>query len=251
MDEERDIELAEKYVMQHMNSDEAAAFERRMQIEPELQSTVAALQELISALKTADEDQLREMLRKQEEKIITQKHPKTPFRKQFLQIAAVMLVLIGIATILYFSVFTNSPSGEKLAQQYKPSEPGLPVLMDHAAQTDFNDAMNLFRAEEFSKAQAEFAELLKQAPTNDTLLYFSSICNFELHNFSQSEYNLKRVISDTNLVWKEKAEYWLALVLLAEDKKDEAKILLLKIESDKTHLFSKKSADLLKEKYFK
>jgi len=250
-DEERNIELAEKYVMQRMNSDEAAAFERRMKVEPELQNTVDALQELIRALKTADEDQLREMLRKQEEKIITQKPLKTPLRKQLLRIAAVMLVLIGIASILYFSVFTNSPSGEKPAQQYKPSEPGLPVLMDHAAPTDFNEAMNLFRAEEFSKAQTAFAALLKQSPSNDTLLYFSSVCNFELNNFQQAEKYLKRVASDTNSVWKEKAEYWLSLALLAEDKKDESRILLLKIESDKTHLFSKKASELLQEKYFR
>ena len=90
MDEERDIELAEKYVMQHMNSDEAAAFERRMEADPELQNTVAAFQELMSSLKAADKDQLREMLRKQEENINTHKQNKKPFRKYLIRIAALL-----------------------------------------------------------------------------------------------------------------------------------------------------------------
>ena len=251
MDEERDIELAEKYAMQRMDSDEAAAFERRFEAEPELKNTVEALQELMTSLKEADKNQLRVMIRQQEEKIKSHKPHKTPFRKQILRIAAVMLVLIGITTILYFTAFTNSSSGEKLAHQYKPSEPGLPVLMDHASPADFNEAMNLFRAEEYSQAQTAFTSLLKQAPTNDTLLYFSSVCNFELNNFQQAEKYLKHVALDTKSVWKEKANYWLALTLLAEDKKDEARNLLLKIESDKTLIFSKKASKLLQEKYFR
>lgn len=250
-DEERDIELAEKYVMQRMNSDEAAAFERRMEADPELQNTVSAFQELMSSLKAADKDQLREMLRKQEENINTHKQNKKPFRKYLIRIAALLLILIGAASILYFTVFRNNSSNEKLALQYKPTEPGLPVLMDKSEPADINEAMNLFRAEEFSKAQSAFAALLKQAPTNDTLLYFISVCHFELNNFPQAESYLKRVVSDSNPVWKEKAEYWLSLALLAEDKKDESRTILLKIESDKTHLFSKKASELLREKYFR
>jgi len=251
MDEERDIELAEKYAIQRMNSDEAAAFERRLEADPELQKTVVAFQELMSSLKAADKNQLSEILRQQEEKINTHKQHKKTFPKILIRIAAFLLILFGAASVMYYTVFRNDSSVEKLAIQYKPTEPGLPVLMDNSESADIDEAMNMFRAEEFQKAQTAFAALLKQAPTNDTLLYFISVCYFELNNFPQAESYFKRVVSDSNPVWKEKAEYWLALALLAEDKKDESRILLLKIESDKTHIFSKKASELLREKYFR
>ncbi|HBG71764.1 MAG: hypothetical protein A2W93_06365 [Bacteroidetes bacterium GWF2_43_63] len=250
MDEEKDIELAESYLLHRMTEQEAAAFEKRMIADEELVTNVEILRTLIDKIKEEDEKNLRSVLKNKEAGFSDKRGNRKPIRRIVFRAAAILILMLALFAILYPSLRSNQSNTIELATKYKPSEPGLPVLMDHTTNINFNEAMNLFRSGDFSAAGRNFNEMLSKKPVNDTLLYFSALCHFETNNYSMAEKNLKKLLLEKESVWNQKAEWWLALTLVAEDKKAEAAISLEKIQNNPHHSFSKSASALLCEEYF-
>lgn len=251
MEEERDIELAESYLLHRMTEQEAAAFEKRIAADEVLSEKVEILRALIDSIKEEDAKTLRAVLKHKEAGVSNKPNNRKPIRRNIFRAAAILILLFGLFAILYPSFHNGQTEVEELASKYKPFEPGLPVLMDHTTNIDFNEAMNLFRSGDFFTAGRNFNELLNNNPSNDTLLYFSALCNFEIKNYTLAEKNLKILLLENESVWKQKAEWWLALTLVAESKKEEAVIILEKIQANPRHAFSKSASALLCEEYFK
>lgn len=249
-DEERDIELTESYLLHRMTDEEATAFEKRLKEEPHLENLVDMLREMISELKSEDSRQLKQELEKKEREMVSHKTAKKPFRSTGLRVAAGIVVLLGLFSLLYYVFYYTGENPEKLALKYKPVEPGLPVLMDNNSEKDKSEAMNIFRSDDFEKAGEMYGRLLEKDPDNDTLLYFKAVCEFEQNNYSGSAKELNKLLQDTTSVWRDKGEWWLALAMIARDNKEEAKQLLLQIQSNKGNEYSGNATELLREKYF-
>jgi hypothetical protein len=250
IDEEKDIELAELYLQHRMTDEEASAFEKRLKKEPYLENLVEMLRKVISELKNDDSRQLKRQLENKEKELSSHKSVKKPFYHAGLRIAAGFIVLLGLFSLCYYAFFNTGENPEKLALKYKPVEPGLPVLMDNTSKKDKSEAMNIFRSDNFEKAGEMYGRLLEKDPYNDTLLYFKAICDFEQNEYTGSETNLNKLLLYTTSVWRDKGGWWLALAMIAQDRKEEARQLLLQIQSNKWNEFSGKASELLREKYF-
>lgn len=251
MEEEKNIELAESYLLHRMTDEEAAAFEQILLIDPEMEHRVETLRSLLAVLKEKDREQLQQRLKIKEAGFRSGKFKKTSTsRIHFFKLAAAVVILIAVFSILFTSFYREKNNVEELTQKYKPIEPGLPVLMDNSDSRQFSDAMSLFQDAKFKESLAVFDPMLAENPTNDTLLFYVSLCNFELENYAVAQNKLEMVLSCENSVWVEKSEWWLALSFLSQNEKAKSRLLLQKIEAEKGHLFNEKAGQLLVEDYF-
>lgn len=241
------IEVIEKYLLGKMTQEEKTLFEKKLSIDSDLKLETEIVSSMIFSIKSNDSNRLREELIKTENEI--QSKNKTKQIPVFLKIAAILLVVF-IPAIYFFLNYIHNQELPKLAVLYKPTEAGLPVLMSSNSDKDFNDAMSLFQAKRYYDARNEFIKISNKKPNNDTLLFFNALCSFELEDFGTAETNFKTVLQFKNSYWKEKSEWWLALSLLSQNKKQEARMILINIQSSENHKFQKDAEKLLSEKPF-
>ncbi len=241
------IEVIEKYLLGKMTQEERTLFEKRLSTDSDLKLETEIVSSIIFSIKSNDSNRLREELFKTENEI--QNKNKTKQIPVFLKIAAILLVAFIPAAYFILNYFNNQEL-PKLAEQYKPTETGLPVLMSNTSDKEFNGAMSLFQAKRYNDARNEFIKISNKKPNNDTLLFFNALCSFELEEFEIAETNLKTILRFKYSYWKEKSEWWLTLSLLSQNKKQEARMILVNIQSSENHKFKKEAEKLLSEKVF-
>jgi len=167
--------------------------------------------------------------------------------KVWLKIAAVLLPLIGIVTLFY--ILSSSPTKtDQLFTQYTVPEIGLPNLMSTASEKQFDEAMAAFKDKAYNEAKQGFEVLLQESPKNDTLNYFIAYSEMKLSHFEKAISHFESVV-DTS-VFKEKADFHLALCNIKMKALKEAKLILQKMGTNSNHSFYSEANEILKEPVF-
>lgn len=161
----------------------------------------------------------------------------------WLKYAAVLLPFLGIG---YFML--NDGSGD-LYNKYYEKEVGLPVTMGVDSAVTFNNAMNAFKDDSYDEAINGFNELLASNPSNDTLHYFLGCSYMETGKIDRAEINYLNI--NENSVFKQKVDYRLALIYIKKEEYDTARMVLVKIETNKNHRYNSEARKILNESPFK
>lgn len=189
-----------------------------------------------------DFNQLASFLQSSELSIdkIVEQHKTAKSNYGWLKVAAVLVPLIGISS--YFLV-NKENKFDNLYSNYYEKELGLPVTLSNENDKVFNEAMNLFRDEDYNSSLQGFRELLLEQPNNDTLHYFIGVCLLEKGNLLEAKNEL--TYNFQNSFFKEKATYHLALVYLKLEQLKESKILLQEISKNENHRYYQQAKALL------
>jgi TolA-binding protein len=206
-------DLINDYLKGNLSIEQVAEVEKRMQQDNLFKKQVALRKLIIEGIHEAYTEELKEKLIAYDIKLAE----KNRFSLNWRVAASVaFLVLCGIAT--YSTFFKAEPA------DFDIYEPGLPNAMGHSNQVQLNNAMSKFKAGDFKSAGIEFQSLLSQNLSNDTLLYFSALCDFRIKNTDMAANKFERIASDSEFY--DKALYRLAITHWSNGRKKDAKILL-------------------------
>lgn len=147
--------------------------------------------------------------------------------KTVFAIAASTILLIGL--FVMYGHFTSNT-----IKKYEPEEIGLPTVLADGNSNPLNKAMVLFKQERFAEAENEFTKLTK----SDTTAYYQGVIAYKLQNYFIAEGHLKKTISLNSPAFVEKAQVWLALALIKQDKEKEAGFILENIISVSSHPYN-------------
>lgn len=224
-DKER-LDLIEHYLQDKLSDAEVAEREWLLKEDPDFRDAFEKHQLVIEGIKYAGRNELLRAFRKIEEKNYGKGLGRTrSLRKYYIGVAA----SIGILLLSYVSIqefYFKTP--EKIAASF--FEP-YPVLVGGATRSAGGEksslelAMSLFEGERYIQAIGIFRSL--DAPESEELVEFYLANAYQAtHNYSESIKIYKQIISE-NGIFKEQAEWYLALAYLATEELKMAENLLV------------------------
>lgn len=221
---QKNAELIDAYLMGTLNTDELAQFKARMQRDTEFSQMVKDQKAIMLGV---EESNLKNALNDFHAEIREVPQKKGISRGRFA-LAASFLVLVGVSL---WALYTTGNSPEKVfASNFKP-DPGLPTTMGTSSDYDFYYGMVNYKRKEYAEAIRRWESLYAANPENDTLVYFLGVANLANGNARQAEKYLQLAKKKTNSVFYEEIKHYLALSLLKEHKVEEARAVLEKSQS--------------------
>lgn len=225
-------ELVDKYLRGELSVKQQEDFIKQIQVDDNLKKRISLRRLIIEGISHAYTDKLKQELMDFDKSL----DGKTRFRFSW-KMAAVFVFLILASSITYLSIKPTNP------YDFDITEPGLPNSMGTANNIKFNNAMNNFKQGDYLTSGQVFNLMLFTKPSNDTLLYFSGLCDFRNHQIKQAVQKLSKVNAES--VFYEKAVYALALAYWANNDSVNAIELLNKIKSDKSNSFQQQAEKAL------
>lgn len=160
-------ELIDRYLKGELDQEKSERFINRLASDTELQQKVALRKFVIAGIAAAYAEELKSKLADVDRTM----ENKNRFLFSWKMTAAFAAIVIT-ASVLYFIIQKPDP------YEFDLVEAGLPNEMGSASKIALNNAMSIFKAGDYEASGKAFHELLIHSPNNDTLLYFSGLCNF-------------------------------------------------------------------------
>src|SRR5690606_11939309 len=124
------------------------------------------------------------------------------------------------------AILTNGESSQKIfAENFKP-DPGLPTNMGKSSDYEFYYGMVSYKRKEYNDAILRWEPLYATNPENDTIVYFLGVANLANGNARQAKKYLEMALENTESVFYEDIQYYLALSLLKKNMVAEAKAII-------------------------
>ena len=200
------LERVVRFVEDEMDTAERVDFEKEMADDPSLRSDVDAARRAIEGLRTLGEERLRQELKNADAEVAGAPGAS---RTRWWWAAAAVLLLGGLA---WWLVPTRD-TPQALADEFRWSEPGLPVLMGTSPRA-MDAIMYAYKQEDFGTANSLLAAALERDPRNDTLQYFRGVLQDRVNGCASAEAWYAQV--HTTSVFASKAGYGLALCTLKQ-----------------------------------
>jgi tetratricopeptide (TPR) repeat protein len=233
-----DTDFIERYFDGKLAGEELELFEKKLESDPEFASEVKLHREINDFLRNKfDFIKKREQLEQIYEEVILKKKksgdPKIkPIKifnfKWYYKIAAAVVILIGVATIL-FLMFRPAKNDRLYSQYYKSYEASITVRggVQHS-ETLFEKAMGAYEKNDFKKSYILFDELCCSDKEYTSAFFFKGVSAMELEKYSDAITSFNLVLGSTSL-YIDEAEWYLALCYLKMSEFNKSKELLIKI----------------------
>ncbi len=225
-------ELIDNYLNNQLDAEQHNRFATQLLADKQLQEKVELRKLIINGIHRAYEHELKDKL------IRFDKQLDAKSRFQFnWKIAAVVLLIAGGTWSI---VSTPKPK----PADFDIVEIGLPNEMGASSTVQLNNAMSIFKLENYEEAGKQFEDLLSENTTNDTLLYFSALCNYRTNRLDAAIKKWGSV--QINSYFFEKSRFRLAIAYWAINDKKNCLELLKQCLSGQDDLLKRKSEEALK-----
>ena len=154
-------------------------------------------------------------------------------------------VLIPITFIFGFLINQNIFYKTSIEQFYFKEE-GLPNYMG-IEKNEWNDLMELYRANKFKEAFKISEQLIIYKPQNDTATYFHGIISYELRNYKLAKSEFTKISQNKKSVFYYDASFRLGFALKNLQKVNDSKSQFEKVSKDYENPFNEKAKIVLKE----
>lgn len=221
------FDLIERYLLGKMTAGEKAAFEERLEKEPDLQTEKDTMADLILGVESLGlKNKLKgRKIGEEANGKVVKMEPKRKFSFQKLAIAA------SVAAVFFCGWWFLNPGLNEDDQLYSSAfvtDPGLPTRMSETENYNFYDAMVEYKMENYDKAIEEWTKSPKNIG-KDTLDYYLGMAYLNKGDYSKAEEMLTGVKDDSAL--SSKAQWYLLSILIKEKKYSEAKQMLKELPS--------------------
>ena len=207
----------EAYLSGTMTPEQHTAFSARLQTDRALQE--ARL--LITGIREASLIDKLESFHATSTKKISSIAPVRKMRPY--RIAAAASVIIIAASVIFLFKKTGN---DKLMASYFEPDPGLATAMGSSDNYAFNRGMVDYKTAKYNEAIEAWRPLMAANPNNDTLHYFSGVSFLALKKADSAEHHLLQVWNNNASHFRSDAGWYLALALVNQDKKAEARSIL-------------------------
>ncbi|PCE62980.1 tetratricopeptide repeat protein [Sediminicola luteus] len=214
-------ETFERYLMDLMPSDERLTFEESLKHDPVMAQNFADFKVLFRGV---EEFGLRRAMIGFHKVATTKTKARTKYRigaKHYAIAAGTVLLLVTGIWIL-----TRQSQTERLFHSYYTPDPGLPTVMGNTADYTFYEAMVDYKLGEYDTAIQKWQRLRSTGIENDSLTYFIGSAYLANGNIEKALPLLQRVMDDPKSVFNKDAIYYLGLIHLYNDDREQAKVLL-------------------------
>jgi hypothetical protein len=237
--ETRDIQA---YINDTLPQSRRAAFELKLQNDPELKQRVEELRPIIEVFEEMKmEEKIKEIIKKDENQVFTKEEvitkPITKLQPRFgnvlrYAIAASLLIFLGIT---WYDLTLSS----RLYQEFYTSELESSRGKESGNCSD-TKTLDLY----YEKSYQSFLQTLDKQADSPCNNYYKGVAFLGLESSQKAvEYLSKATLSDEVII-KQKAEWYLALAYLKNKEADKAKSQLLKIMNTPEHQYANLAKDL-------
>lgn len=212
----------EEFVDGNLKGEELKNFQNQMVIDPDLTKDVELSFEINKALTDKNYIDLRLKLDNQR-KINSTSTTVLNIQRDLFKVwhlAAASFALLLVVGGLWY-ILSNKPfSTDRLVSKYyKPAHPILQVRSFEISSDDaFKEAFNFYQQNDYKNALKYFNTLENQITAN----FYSGICYIELEQFNKAVSSFEYVVNDKDNLFVEQAEWYLGLIYLMNNQKDEA-----------------------------
>jgi tetratricopeptide (TPR) repeat protein len=241
-DEEKDIDLIEAYLRGTLDEQALAAFQKRREDDPEFDREVIDYSQIINRIRSTHEQDFMNKLRHWDSEIENRQEAKViPFRRIFLIAASVLLLAIAG---LY--VFRNSQSDhEQLFQEY--FQPYENVISERSGKNDNQQkGMELYDQKKYEEAIVLLKLAIMEDSDNASLKSYLGIAYLAAGHAQEAKTTFDAIVKNDRSLFKEVAEWNLAMTYLKLDDEASMKRTLEGIIQQKDHLYYQQAKDLLK-----
>ncbi|CAM6004419.1 unnamed protein product [Sphagnum balticum] len=237
-----------------MSESERIDFENRLAQDAELKSEFEIYQSIISEVRNkAKRDTLKDKLRiadremdmsvadrEMDMSVAVTRHIN---RFAAYRIAASVILIVSVST---FFLYRHENKYNSIASAYWENDNGLPVTMGDAP-SNFDRLMNAYKLRDYRLFHAIISSMPVGQLNSDTLLYYKAIIDHEQKNDKSATVEFQNIAVSQTSVYREKAQYRLALIYISNNQIPEAKHLLSFIASDPTSQYADRAKAILKE----
>ena len=116
---------------------------------------------------------------------------------------------------------------------------GVAITKDRKNNSDYLNrktlAIDLYDSQKYRNALSVFIKLKRDFPSNDSVIYYTALCNYQLKRYIESINEFKAIVGNPKSLLYSKAKWYYALSLKNEGRVNEAKSILMQIiEEDST-----------------
>jgi tetratricopeptide (TPR) repeat protein len=226
-------EIIDKYLRGELNAEQLDKFLKNLQSDGDLQKKITLRKLIVAGISQSYAEDLKSKLAEFDRSLENKK------RFQFSwKTAAVFAVLIISGSIFYLAIQKPNP------YDFDMVEPGLPNAMGANNMIALNNAMSAFKTADYKSSGKAFEILLSNKPKNDTLLYFSGLCDFrnKKNELAIQKWNHIKASS----TFFSKTQYRLAIAYWSIGEEKKAVELLEKIVKEEGNILQVESEKALK-----
>ena len=250
MDLENDI-LIQKFLRNNLSEEERDFFLKKMEQDTAFKEKVSFERELFQSLNEeewhfidenkenvkeyakifdSEETQKTKEILKREQALYKKSITKNTIKKKFYHIAALVVLLFAVYSIVNFKNSTD-----RLINKYL-NKTELPSIIERSEEKNtLIQAQNLFEKGEYSNALLIFQQELKNPKnTNATIYLYVGISQIQLKNLDAALYTFDK-LAKSNLLDAPKGIWFKALVYIKMDEIGKAKVLLKTIIKNKSY----------------
>jgi len=162
--------------------------------------------------------------------------------KIFYRIAAIIVLLISVAAVIYFTTQTKADHQKLFAEYFKPYPN---VITTKGLNEELLSAgMFYYDMEKYDSAIIFYTKMLENNPQNKEVLFYKGICFLAMNKPDEAIESLNKVVSDEMAPYRNSGYWYLALAYLKAGNNQRSKEILSVIaEEESSH--SKKAIKLL------
>jgi tetratricopeptide (TPR) repeat protein len=222
----------ERYNAGEMEEMERIWFEKELDGNLELRREVNLRKKTDHLLKEPDIINLRNKLSSIENKRREKGAAQVPVSRKIFhyRYAAVFIgiVLLGSITIFSGRHLSNDDIIKRYYNVYEFKFPSR--SLSQASYTDFSTAVTYYNQHDFRNAALFFKKVLASDPDEMPSTFLYGVSNFEISNYPEARQSFNDVIENRDNLFREDAQWYLALCYIKTDQRDLAreKLLLIK-----------------------
>lgn len=234
-----DYELIERYLSGEMTAEATAAFDTRIQTEPDLREAVQRYKEVQDTLRQSLRDdpqreQLKQTLHSHRHEFKEAK--RVNFRRYYIGAASVAAV---IAVLLYVSPWQQNAAVEfSVAKMVSPTERG-------SNDTSLQKATENFNHQRYQQAIDDLNKVIANNPDDAFSIYHRGLAYMELNKNDYARGDLELIFNGES-IFKYDAAFYIALSYYKEKKYDQCRSWIGKIPADAGKTYDR-AQKLLKE----
>jgi TolA-binding protein len=235
----------ERFNAGEMSDSEKQWFLKELDGNEKLRNEVNLRKQTDEILKNQNITSLKSKLSEIERRRAVQTPARNFVRAGYMKYAAValVLILIGIATFPGKNL-SNEEIINNYSKLYQP--PTGQRSVQAVTDADYSLAMEFYNIHDYKKAAVLFSKVVENNPKDMQSTFLSGISNYENSKYPEAKHSFGIVISNTNNLFIDQAEWYLAFCYLRTNEREKA-IQQFEAIKQENNIYSKEAKRILRK----
>jgi tetratricopeptide (TPR) repeat protein len=237
-----DIDETKRYLQGKMSAEEAAAFEKNLETDPQFREEFAFNKDLLESMRIHYKSVLKDKLQSLE--YSAEDSQKKGGQRRFFQITGMAAAIALVVAVGYGLFFTPSDPQGVFDQHFTPYYNVLGGTERSAGNVSGDLAMRLYEQQQYEEALVIFREAIRQHPDNTSLLFYKALSHLSVAQADSAIVDLNQVVNEPEGQLQEPARWYLGLAYLQKGDVRQAKEIfaIIKASADS---YSERAGEIL------